>query len=82
MTLIQTWALLIALTVGYWLTGYGMFLIFLSLTVGAWIGYSHGYYDGWGKREKPRMPLQKIHRTPAIDRHLKGEERVTPSEEG
>ncbi len=82
MTLIQTWALLIALMVGHLLTGIGLFLIFASLTVGAWIGYSHGYYDGWGKREKPRMPLQKIHRTPAIDRHLKGEDRVTPSEEG
>ncbi len=68
-------AFLALLIVGWWLTHHPIFIVIWCLTAGAWIGYSHGYYDGWHKREKPRMPLQKIHRTPAIDRHLRGEER-------
>lgn len=69
MTLVQIWGLLIALTVGWWMTHIFLFLIVGCLTGGAWIGYSHGYYDGWHKREKPRMPLQYKHRPPQREGH-------------
>ncbi len=48
MTLVQIWGLLIALTVGWWMTHIFLFLIVGCLTGGAWISYYPNLVGGTG----------------------------------